>query len=70
MQQAGLQEDAYTLTALLTACERVGKWREALQIEADFRAANVPANKHHYNCMISVFSSAEQWELVSAIYSV
>ncbi len=65
MQQAGLPGDAYTLTALLTACERVGKWQEALCVEAEFRAAGLPTNKHHHNCLLSAFSRAEQWELVS-----
>lgn len=65
MQKAGLKGDAYTLTALLTACERVGKWEEAVQLDADFRAAGVATNLRHQNCLISVFSTAEQWQLVS-----
>lgn len=65
MQKAGLKGDAYTLTALLTACERVGKWQEAVQFDADFRAAGVATNLRHHNCLISAFSTAEQWQLVS-----
>lgn len=63
MRKTGLKGDAFTLTALLTACERVGKWLEAVRFDADFRAAGVATNLRHHNCLISVFSTAEQWQL-------
>ena len=66
MQQADLRGDMYTLTALLTACERVGKWRLALTLLADYEAAGVASNLQHHNCLLSTFSRTAQWDMVLA----
>ena len=67
MQAAGLQADAYTLTALLTACERVGKWQRALQLMGQLQAGGVAPNIHHHNCLLSAFGRAGQWEQVRQV---
>ncbi len=64
MQRAGLPPDAYTLTALVTACERVGRPQRALQLMAQLQAGGVAPNIRHHNALLSAFGRAGQWEKV------
>lgn len=66
MQAAGLHADVYTLTALMTACERVGKWDTAVQLLSDLRSAGVPTNLHHHNCLLNAYGRAGCWQKVMA----
>ena len=66
MQERGLQPDSYTLTALVTACERVGNWRQALAIFNDFSARRIPIVSRNYNSLIFALATGGQWRKVRA----
>lgn len=64
MQAAGLHADAYTLTALMTACERVGKWDTGARLLSQLQADGVAPNIHHHNCLLNAYGRAGSWEQV------
>lgn len=64
MRAAGLHADAYTLTALMTACERVGKWDTGAQLLSQLKAGGVAPNLHHHNCLLNAYGRAGRWEQV------
>ena len=67
MQQRSLRPDSYTLTALLTACERVGKWQQALQLFEEAIAAGVQPATINYNSLIYTLGKGDQWAQVTAV---
>ena len=66
LQQRGLQPDSYTLTALVTACERVGNWRQALDVFNDFSTRRIPIVTRNYNSLIFTLATGGQWQKVRA----
>lgn len=64
LQQRGLQPDSYTLSALVTACERVGDWRHALHLFNDFSQRGVGVVSNNYNSLMYALATAGQWEKV------
>lgn len=66
MQQRGLEPDSYTLTALLTASERVGNWRQALDVFDDFSARHIPVISCNYNSLIYTLATGGEWQKVRA----
>lgn len=64
MRGAGLHADAYTLTALMTACERVGKWDAGARLLSQLQAGGVAPNLHHHNCLLNAYGRAGRWEQV------
>jgi pentatricopeptide repeat domain-containing protein 1 len=63
MQNAGLVEDAFTLTALLTACERTQDWKLALEFFQNLQGRGVRPNTVAFNQLIAVLGSSQQWRL-------
>lgn len=66
LQQRGLEPDSYTLTALLTASERVGNWRQALDVFDDFSARHIPVISCNYNSLIYTLATGGEWQKVRA----
>ena len=64
MQERSLRPDSYTLTALLTACERVGDWRQALALFEDAVSAGVQPATINYNSLIFTLGKGDQWAQV------
>ena len=64
MQQRGLQPDSYTLTALLTSCERVDKWEHAMRLFDELTAAGVQPDVRNYNSLIYTLGKGGQWAQV------
>ena len=64
MQQRGLRPDSYTLTALLTGCERVNKWDQASRLFDDLTAAGVQPDVRNYNSLIYTLGKGGQWAQV------
>jgi pentatricopeptide repeat protein len=64
MQQQGLRPDSYTLTALLTACERVDKWDQASRLFDELTAAGVQPDVRNYNSLIYTLGKGGQWAQV------
>lgn len=64
LQQRGLQPDSYTLTALVTACERVGDWRQALHVFNDFSERGISIVSRNYNALMNALASGGEWEKV------
>jgi len=67
MQERQLRPDSYTLTALLTACERVGKWQQALALFEEATAAGVRPATINYNSLIFTLGKGGQWAQVAFI---
>ncbi len=65
MQERQLRPDSYTLTALLTACERVDKWQQALRLFEEAVAAGVRPAAINYNSLIFTLGKGGQWPQVS-----
>ena len=70
MQQRGLRPDSYTLTALLTACERVDKWDQATRLFDELTAAGVQPDVRNYNSLIYTLGKGGQWAQVCTTASL
>jgi pentatricopeptide repeat domain-containing protein 1 len=67
MQQRGIEADTFTLTALMTACEKVGKWRQALEVFQALQASGVRPNTICYNSLINALGGSGQWAQVRTL---
>ena len=67
MQERQLRPDSYTLTALLTACERVDKWQQALRLFEEAIAAGVRPAAINYNSLIFTLGKGGQWAQVAFV---
>jgi len=62
LRLSGHKEDEHTLIALLTACDKMGDWEKALNIEKQCRADGVPTLVFHDNIILSVFRRNDMWQ--------
>lgn len=52
MQQSGRRPSSYTYNSVLIACEKRGKWREAVEVLSQMRQAGLRADSVTYNAVI------------------
>jgi pentatricopeptide repeat domain-containing protein 1 len=69
MQKAGVPDDVFTLTGILTACERSeGKWRRAAEVFENFSQRGVSPNTVAYNQFISTMGASGKWDLAMSAF--
>ncbi|KAK3256153.1 hypothetical protein CYMTET_34698, partial [Cymbomonas tetramitiformis] len=52
MQRSGRRPSSYTYNSVLIACEKRGKWREAVEVLSEMRQAGLRADRVTYNAVI------------------
>ncbi|EFN59084.1 hypothetical protein CHLNCDRAFT_137845 [Chlorella variabilis] len=63
MEAAGVGWDAFTCSALLSACQACGQWEQALEWFGQARATpGLQLNVVHYTTLMSCLQKAGQWE--------
>ena len=64
MQQAGIEPNAFTYAALISAYGKGGKWEEAKQLFRDMTDRGIEANVVTVNALMAAFERGEQYPQV------
>eukprot|EP00931_Biecheleriopsis_adriatica_P022127 TRINITY_DN14304_c0_g1_i3.p1 TRINITY_DN14304_c0_g1~~TRINITY_DN14304_c0_g1_i3.p1 ORF type:complete len:132 (-),score=31.27 TRINITY_DN14304_c0_g1_i3:27-422(-) len=69
MKQSGLQPDAVTYSALISACAKSNQTEKALEIFAEMKQSGLQANVITYNALISACTKGERIEKALEIFA-
>jgi pentatricopeptide repeat domain-containing protein 1 len=68
MKAEGVRPTVITYSALISACEKGGQWKLALEVLEDMKTAGHGVNVIAYSATISALSKGQQWEIALQLF--